>query len=55
MLKVLAVADPAVKVYVDENLNLLKDFPETIDFNVVPWSQYYTTMLDVLPARLIMM
>lgn len=51
MLKVLAVADPAVKVYVDENLNLLKDFPETIDFNVVPWSQYYTTMLDVFAGK----
>lgn len=51
MLKVLAVADPAVKVYVDENLNLLKDFPETVDFNVVPWAQYYTTMLDVFAGK----
>lgn len=51
MLKVLAVADPAVKVYVDENLNLLKNFPETVDFNVVPWAQYYTTMLDVFAGK----
>jgi len=51
MLKVLAVADPAVKVYVDENLNLLKDFPETVDFNVVPWAQYYSTMLDVFAGK----
>ena len=51
MLKVLAVADPAVKVYVDENLNLLKDFPDIVDFNVVPWAQYYTTMLDVFAGK----
>jgi multiple sugar transport system substrate-binding protein len=51
MLKVLAVADPAIKVYVDENLNLLKDFPETVDFNVVPWAQYYTTMQDVFAGK----
>lgn len=51
MLKVLAVADPAVAVYVDKKLNLLKSFNSEVQFDVVPWVKYYKTMLEVFEGK----
>lgn len=47
-IKVLAVQDPAVSVYVDENYDILKNFPEKdveVEFNIVPWDNYFDTMI----------
>ncbi|MGB4657595.1 MAG: extracellular solute-binding protein [Mobilitalea sp.] len=51
VIKVLAVADPAVAVYVDKRLNLLEQFSEEVQFDVVPWAEYYETMLKVFDGR----
>lgn len=51
VIKVLAVADPAVAVYVDKELNLMQSFRGTVQFDVVPWAQYYETMLDVFMGK----
>ena len=51
VIKVLAVADPAVAVYVDKKLNLLDQFEEELLFDVVPWAEYYKTMLAVFAGK----
>jgi len=51
VIKVLAVADPAVAVYVDKRLNILDKFGEEVQFDVVPWAEYYETMLKVFDGR----
>lgn len=51
LLKVLAVADPAVVVYADKKLNLLSEFNKEVQFDIVPWEQYYNTMLDVFAGN----
>jgi multiple sugar transport system substrate-binding protein len=47
LLKVLAVDDPAVSAYTDEKLGLMKGFDMDVQFDAVPWSVYYDTMLQV--------
>lgn len=49
VLKVLAVADPAVMAYVDDNL--LRDFPLPVKMDVFPWAEYYQTMMDVFAGK----
>ncbi len=44
-LKVLAVADPAVMAYVDQKLT--DKFPAKVKMDVFPWSEYYSTMMQV--------
>ncbi len=51
MLKVLAVADPAVMVYTDKKLDILKNFKYKVQFDVFPWEKYYSTMLDVFNGK----
>jgi multiple sugar transport system substrate-binding protein len=48
-LKVLAVADPAVMAYVDQRL--LDGFPSKVEMDVFPWSEYYSTMLEVFEGK----
>ncbi len=50
-LKVLAVADPAVKVYVDNGLKLLQEFGKPVCFDVVPWTEYYKKMLEAFEGK----
>lgn len=51
VIKVLAVADPAVAVYADKNLNLLQEYPGEVQIDIVPWAEYYSTMLDVFAGK----
>lgn len=51
VIKVLAVADPAVAVYVDKRFNILEQFGEEVQFDVVPWAEYYKTMLEVFAGK----
>ena len=48
-IKILAVQDPAVSVYVDSRLDLLKKFPKKdveAEFDIVPWDDYFETMMN---------
>lgn len=53
--RVLAVGDPAVEVYVDKNYKILDRWKENsnldIDFNIVPWESYYNTMMEDFKAE----
>ena len=49
VLKVLAVKDPAVMAYVDQKL--LDEFPGEVKMDVFPWSEYYSTMLEVFKGN----
>ena len=51
VIKVLAVADPAVAVYVDTKHNILKNFGTVVQFDIVPWEAYYKTMLEVFDNK----
>lgn len=51
VIKVLAVADPAVAVYVDTKHNILKNFGAEVQFDIVPWEAYYKTMLEVFDNK----
>ncbi len=44
-LKVLAVADPAVEGYLDEELGILEGYGGNVDFHIVPWADYYPMMM----------
>lgn len=48
-LKVLAVADPAVMAYVDQKL--LEGFSHPVEMDVFPWSEYYSTMIQVFEGK----
>lgn len=56
LVKVLAVADPAVEVYVKEEYGILNKFKEEqgieVDFNIVPWENYYDTLIKALGGEL---
>lgn len=54
VLKVLAVGDPAVYAYTDESYNLVNNFKGdfTVDFNIVPWSEYYSTMMEAFQGKI---
>ncbi|MFT5872038.1 MAG: multiple sugar transport system substrate-binding protein [Clostridium sp.] len=53
VLKVLAVDDPAVYAYTDKRYNLVNNFKGdfTVDFNIVPWSEYYGTMMEAFEGK----
>ena len=51
-LKVLAVADPAVRAYQDTQLNIISNFKKSnVVFDVFPWDKYYSTMMDVFSGK----
>lgn len=50
-LKVLVVDDPAVSVYVGEKYGVLERYGKEVQFDVVPWSVYYDTMMDVFAGK----
>ncbi|MDF2612295.1 MAG: extracellular solute-binding protein family 1 [Clostridia bacterium] len=53
-LKILAVADPAVKVYVDDKYNILGQFEgkdTEIIFDIVPWESYFPTMMKAFEGH----
>lgn len=48
-IKILAVQDPAVSVYIDKEYDILKNFPEKnveIEFDIVPWDNYFEKMIN---------
>ncbi len=51
VLKVLAVADPAVMVYTDKMLDVLKSFKYKVQFDAVPWEKYYPAMMNVFDGK----
>lgn len=53
VLKVLAVGDPAVYAYTDENYNILNNFKGNfiVEFDIVPFSEYYGTMLEAFEGK----
>ena len=48
ILKVLAVADPAVNGYLDRELGILDGYKGSVEFQIVPWSEYYARMMESL-------
>lgn len=54
-LKVLAVGDPAVDVYVSAKYNILTGFEEKnnikVDFEILQWDEYYNRMMDALTGK----
>ncbi|WP_036931875.1 extracellular solute-binding protein [Proteocatella sphenisci] len=47
-IKILAVQDPAVSVYVDSKLDVLKKFPKKdveVEFDIISWDEYFDTMM----------
>lgn len=53
-IKVLAVGDPAVAVYVNESFKILEQFTEAtgypVLFDIVPWENYYDTLMKNLQS-----
>ncbi|GLC82149.1 extracellular solute-binding protein [Lacrimispora brassicae] len=50
-LKVLAVADPAVEGYLDEDLGILDGYGGKVDFHIVPWADYYPMMMKAFAGE----
>ncbi|MEG1993014.1 MAG: extracellular solute-binding protein [Acetivibrio sp.] len=48
-LKVLAVADPAIRAYLEEKI--IQGFCKEVEMDVLPWSNYYDTMLEVFAGK----
>lgn len=51
ILKVLAVADPAVEGYLDKELGILDGYGEPVDFHIVPWADYYPMMMEAFAGE----
>lgn len=55
IVKVLAVADPAVYVYIEKEYAILDRFKEKygieVDFDIVSWEKYYDTLMDALNGK----
>lgn len=53
VLKVLAVADPAVFAYSDKNYGILQKFNGdfSVDFNIVPFAEYYPAMMEAFEGK----
>lgn len=51
MLRVLAVADPAVSGYVDQKNGLLESYKGQVSMDVVPWDVYYDTMMGAFAGK----
>ncbi|MCT4562765.1 MAG: extracellular solute-binding protein [Maledivibacter sp.] len=56
IVKVLAVADPAVYVYVNEEYGILDRIMGKsgvkVEFDIVPWERYYDTLMDSLNGKI---
>lgn len=53
-LKVLAVADPAVKVYVDPKYRIIENFEDQdvkVEFDIVSWEDYFPTMMKAFEGN----
>lgn len=50
-LKVLAVADPAIRAYQNTEFNIISKFGRDVEFDIFPWDKYYTTMMDVFSGK----
>jgi multiple sugar transport system substrate-binding protein len=50
-LRVLAVEDPAVIWYADKGLGILNDCQQNVVFDIVPWADYYSKMMEVFAGR----
>ncbi len=51
MLKVLAVADPAVESYLDEELGIVKGYGGNVEFHIVAWADYYPMMMKAFAGE----
>ncbi len=51
VLKVLAVDDPAVFAYTDRELGILEKYGKPVEFEIVPWSEYFPKMTDVFEGK----
>lgn len=51
VLNVLAVEDPAVMGYVDKSTGIIENYGKKVVMDVVPWAEYYPTMLDVFAGK----
>ncbi|WP_210366207.1 extracellular solute-binding protein [Bacillus sp. REN3] len=55
ILRVLAVADPAVYAYTDQRYRIIGTFNEVkntmVDFKIVPWAEYYPRMIEALEGK----
>ncbi len=53
VLKVLAVGDPAVYGYTHEDYKIISGFKGdfSVDFNIVPWNDYYGDMIENLEGK----
>ncbi len=53
-IRILAVDDPAVQVYVDQQLNILGELEKQgiqVLFDIVPWEKYFKTMLNAFVEK----
>ena len=50
-LRVLAVEDPAVIWYADKGLGILNGCQQNVVFDIVPWADYYSKMMEVFAGR----
>lgn len=54
-LKVLAVGDPAVNVYIDQRYAIIPEYRKKtgikVDFDIVPWVDYYFTMMESFEGK----
>lgn len=55
VLKVLAVGDPAVDVYVEPRYNIIAKYENTkginVRFDIIPWAEYYDTMIEAFEGK----
>lgn len=50
-IKVLAVGDPAVYAYTDERFKILDSWNDKVEFNIVPWAEYYDKMMETFEGK----
>ena len=50
-LRVLAVGDPAVSAYVDSKYGILDGYGRDVQFEAVPWENYYNKMTEVFAGK----
>ncbi|MBI9103722.1 MAG: extracellular solute-binding protein [Spirochaetales bacterium] len=55
MIKVLAVADPAVLTYADKDVNIISKWTETsgveVEFSILPWAEYFAALMETLSGN----
>lgn len=50
-IRVLAVADPAVYVYTEERFKILEPWKDKVEFNIVPWAEYYNKIMETFQGK----